>query len=156
MQAALTSEFVLTVKRNCSLSPKALMLMLGGGAAVPLLAGAAFAVQGAWLILPFAGLELLLLAAAFRSQARHACDREPIACSAGRLAVEVTEGGRERRWEFDAARVRMERREAAAHCGIGRRLVLRSGGCEVEIGRHFDALRGANGWRTSSPTGLGW
>ena len=59
-------------KRHCSISPLGLALVFGGLAALTLGVGAAFAALGAWLILPFAGLEALALAAAFVAVARRA------------------------------------------------------------------------------------
>ena len=41
-------------------------------ATVVLAIGVSFAIAGAWLILPFAGLEVLMLGAAFVVHARHA------------------------------------------------------------------------------------
>jgi uncharacterized membrane protein len=70
--------FSLTLKRNCSISPAGLACVFGMLAVVALAIAIAFAALGAWLILPFAGLEVLLLVAAFVQQARHATDYERI------------------------------------------------------------------------------
>jgi len=56
--------------RNCSISPGALAGAFAALAAVTLLIGVGFALAGAWLVLPFAGLEVLMLAAAFIWHAR--------------------------------------------------------------------------------------
>jgi uncharacterized membrane protein len=61
-------------KRRRSISPLGLALVFGGLAALTLSIGAAFAALGAWLILPFAGLETLALCAAFVIMARRAAD----------------------------------------------------------------------------------
>jgi uncharacterized membrane protein len=61
-------------KRRCSISPLGLALVFGGLAALTLAIGAAFAALGAWLILPFAGLETLALCVAFAVVARRARD----------------------------------------------------------------------------------
>ena len=55
---------------------------------------ARFAVLGAWLILPFAGLEMLVLYLAFRYIDRHAGDYERIAIDGDRVEVELCEAGR--------------------------------------------------------------
>lgn len=60
------------VKRNCSISPQSLALVFAALAALTLGIAAAFAALGAWLILPFAGLEVLVLGAAFWLTARRA------------------------------------------------------------------------------------
>ena len=56
--------------RNCSISPAALAGVFAALAAVTLLIGVGFALLGAWLILAFAGLEVLALSAAFLCYAR--------------------------------------------------------------------------------------
>ena len=56
--------------RNCSISPAAFAGALAALAVVTLSIGFGFAMMGAWLILPFAGLETLALGAAFLCYAR--------------------------------------------------------------------------------------
>ena len=58
------------VKRNCSISPQGLALVFAALAALTIGIAVAFAALGAWLILPFAGLEVLVLGAAFWITAR--------------------------------------------------------------------------------------
>lgn len=70
--AASAARFSVQARRHCSISPQGLALVFGGLAALTLGVGAAFAALGAWLILPFAGLEALALAAAFVAVARRA------------------------------------------------------------------------------------
>jgi len=48
--------FSLTLKRNCSISPSGLACVFVALAVVVLAIGTGFAIAGAWLILPFAGL----------------------------------------------------------------------------------------------------
>jgi len=66
----------LILKRNCSMSPAGLAMALGALAALTLAIGVGFAFFGAWLVLPFAGLEVLLLAGAFFVYARRAGESE--------------------------------------------------------------------------------
>ena len=117
------------LKRNCSISPRGLLLVYALLAAMAVGIASGFALLGAWLILPFAGLELVLLAAAFWLTARHAADCERIELARGRLRVEVEEAQRVRRLELDArlVRVRME----------GGHVLLRAPQVEVELGRHL-------------------
>jgi len=56
--------------RNASISPAALATVFALLAAATLGIAIAFAALGAWLILPFAGLETLVLAGAFLATAR--------------------------------------------------------------------------------------
>jgi uncharacterized membrane protein len=123
--------FSLVLKRNCSISPAGLACVFAALAAAALGIGAGFAIAGAWLILPFAGLEVLLLAGAFVLQARHAADYERIELHDGRLSVEVAEAARRARYELDARRVRVGMQ--------GAMLVLQGPGAELELGRHLDA-----------------
>ena len=122
--------FSLTLKRNCSISPSGLACVFAALAAVVLAIGTGFAMAGAWLILPFAGLEVLLLGGAFALQARHATDYERIALERGQLRVEVAEGRRRARYELDARRVRIDVE--------GSRVVVRGPQQALELGRHLD------------------
>src|SRR5262245_40185558 len=90
-------------------------------------------VLGAWLILPFAGLEMLVLYLAFRYVDRHAGDYERIAIEGDRVELEYYEGGATRRHELN------RRWAQLVTSGDGRRLALRSHGREFEVGRHLDA-----------------
>jgi uncharacterized membrane protein len=92
--------------------------------------GIGFAIAGAWLILPFAGLEVIALGAAFVLQARHATDYERIELAEGRLRVEVAEAERVALYELDARGARIEMQ--------GAHLWLRAAGKMVRIGRHLD------------------
>jgi uncharacterized membrane protein len=122
--------FSLTLKRNCSISPSGLACVFAALALAVLAIGTSFAVAGAWLILPFAGLEVLLLGGAFVLQARHATDYERIALEQGQLRVEVADGRRLARYELDARRVRVEVE--------GSRVVVRGPQEALELGRHLD------------------
>jgi uncharacterized membrane protein len=127
--------FSLILKRNCSISPAGLAGAFVVLAAGVLAIGVAFAIAGAWLVLPFAGLEVLALAAAYLAIARRATDYERIEFAAGRLTVEVAEAQKMRRYEMEArqARVCLEKNE----------VVLRGAGEELQLGRHLDAERRA-------------
>ena len=111
------------------MSPAGLAKVFAALAALVLAIGAGFAAAGAWLVLPFAGLEVLLLGAAFVLHARHAADYERIELQSGRLEVEVTEADRVARYQLQNARVSMEE-------GL---VVLRDAKEAIEIGRHIGA-----------------
>ena len=68
----------IAARRNCSISPNALLAMFALLAAVTLGIGIGFAALGAWLVLPFAGAEVLALVIAFVATTRHAADYERI------------------------------------------------------------------------------
>ena len=61
---------------QCSISPAALACVFVSLGCVVLAIGAGFAMVGAWLVLPFSGLEVLLLAAAFVWHARNLSIRD--------------------------------------------------------------------------------
>lgn len=65
-------------KRNCSLAPRQLAVIFGSLAAVSLSIATVFAARGAWMVLPFACIEVMALGAAFVVYARHAADYERI------------------------------------------------------------------------------
>ena len=123
--------FSLTLKRNCSISPAGLAGVFAALACVVVAIGAGFAIAGAWLVLPFAGLEVLLLGAAYVVYARRAADYERIELASGRLTVEVGKAQTTSRYEMDArgARVRIEEE----------RVVLLGAREQLELGRHLDA-----------------
>ena len=111
------------------MSPAGLAKVFAALAALVLAICVGFAAAGAWLVLPFAGLEVLLLGAAFVLHARHAADYERIELQSGRLEVEVTEADRVARYQLQNARVSMEEG----------RVVLRDAKEAIEIGRHIGA-----------------
>lgn len=125
--------FSLILKRNCSISPAGLAGVFVALAVVVLAIGTGFAIAGAWLVLPFAGLEVLLLVAAYLCYARRAADYERIELESGRLTVEVAEAQTLSRYQMDARRARV--------CLEEERVVLRGAEEELELGRHLDAQR---------------
>jgi uncharacterized membrane protein len=128
-------RFGLTIKRNCSISPRRLLLLLGATAAVSFGIGIGFAAFGAWVILPFAGLEIAGLAAAFYCVARHAGDYEKFEILQGRLKVEIRDADSVRTHEFNPQWARL----VIDASGRDARVALRSHGRMLEIGRHLPA-----------------
>ena len=61
---------------HCSISPAGFACVFASLAGVTLAIGCGFALLGAWLVLPFSGLEALALAAAFIVHARHISIRD--------------------------------------------------------------------------------
>jgi uncharacterized membrane protein len=95
------------IKRNCSASPRQLALVLASLIAVSFAIGLGFAVFGLWMVLPFVGLELVAVAAAFVCYGRHAADFEHIDVENGELRLQRVDGARrvERGWPAVWARV---------------------------------------------------
>ena len=66
------------IKRNCSAGPRQLAMVFGSLVAVSFAFGLGFAAFGLWMVLPFVGLELIAVGAAFFCYGRHAADFERI------------------------------------------------------------------------------
>ncbi|MQM33196.1 MAG: hypothetical protein CRU72_01770 [Candidatus Accumulibacter phosphatis] len=92
----------------------------------------AFSYFGAWPVLPFTGLELCLLWWALRQIDASADDFERITLEAERLTIETRCGARWQRHAFHPywAQLQFDRTP-----GRQRRLLIRSHGKEVEVGR---------------------
>jgi uncharacterized membrane protein len=125
------TEYALTARRNNSLTTSDRFFAFAFIASVSLGIAVAFAWIGAWLILPFAGVELLVLLWAFCSVERHARDYERLVIRGDLVQLELAEVAQVRRYQFNRwwAQVVYEHG--------GRRLALRSHGQEVEFGRHM-------------------
>jgi uncharacterized membrane protein len=129
-------EFRRVARRNNSLSTTGRLLVFVFIFVVSVGIAAAFAAFGAWLILPFAGIEMLVLYLAFRYIERHAADYEQIEIEGDQVKIERLDGGRMR----GAALSRYWARVVVSRDGS--RLALRSHGREFEIGRTLsDAQR---------------
>ena len=120
-----------TARRHNSLSSSDRLFAFGFIALFSLAIAVAFAWLGAWLILPFAGVELVVLFFVVRYIERHAQDYERLTIDGEMVQMEVFDGGRVDRREFN-------RRWAQVVCERdGSRLALRSHGREVVFGRHL-------------------
>ena len=98
--------------------------------------GLGFAIFGLWVVLPFAGLEMLALGLAFYMNARHATDFERITCVDQMLELEIRTGSRVERHRLNPQWVRLIVREARTEM----RLAFASSGREIAIGRHLDTV----------------
>ena len=131
------TDFSLTVKRNCSVSPRTLLWLLAATALLSFGIGLGFALFGAWWILPFAGIEMAGLTYAFYISGRHAADYERIVRSGATVMVEICDAERVDLYRFNPHWLKVIAREAPN----GIRLALAQHGKELEIGRHLDASR---------------
>ncbi len=129
--------FSLVLRRNCALSPGGLLALLALPLAVAFGIGAVCALKGAWLVMPFAGVELAAVAAAFCLHAKHVLDYEKIDWSRGRVVVEVKDGQDLRRSELNAAWVRVAERESPRDYEVA----LAAHGRRIAVGRHLDGAR---------------
>jgi len=117
------------MKRNCSFSPKQVGLFYLSIVSFSLLVAGYFWLLGAWMILIFTSLALLVLTIALYVYSRHALDYEKITIAGKQLIVEKSWGGKVQIEEFNTIWTKL-------YCGgTGRhRLALKSSTKEVPIG----------------------
>lgn len=123
------------IKRNCSASPKQLAAVFASIVAVSLSFGTAFAMHGAWMILPFVAIELVAVSAAFVCYGRHAADIERIDVAAGQIRVERHDGGRVQCVQIAAPWARIEVAESGRGWMQRVRLFIVAHGKRIEVGR---------------------
>lgn len=126
------TEFTLVARPNNSLSSSGRFFVFAFLFVVSVGIAGAFAALGAWLVLPFAGLEMLVLYLAFRYVDRHAADYERIEIDGDTVMVELSDAGRVRSDSFNRYWARL------VVDPDGGRLALRSHGRELEIGRFMN------------------
>ncbi len=160
MALSQAASFSLTTARRCSLSSGGRRAAFWAVAAVTAAIAGGFAAVGAWVILPFSGLELLFLYWVFQLLERQAGDYERITLAGDTLILESVLGRRARRLEFNRcwAQVVLGSDPVSGHP----RVALKSHGREVEIGRFMNdnerlalagELRRRTGFNTTNQSG---
>jgi uncharacterized membrane protein len=126
------SDRTLVVERNMSSSAAGRRWFFGSIVLVSFGIASLWALNGAWYVLPFAGIEMMVLGAALVVFERHVGDREAITIDGDRVVVERTRMGRTARHEFSRywAQVVLTPASGRGHGG----LAMRSHGRQVEIG----------------------
>ena len=119
---------------NCSLTPQGARLFVGSLALVTFAVAGFFALQGLWPVLPFAGLEIGLLAWAVRASMRRGEEREVIVVSESQVLVErrTLSGSRLSVFPRHWARVTLRDPRLARYPS---RLTIESHGRACEVGR---------------------
>jgi uncharacterized membrane protein len=97
-----------TMKRNCSISPRQFICLYVSLALFSLAIAFMLFLVGAWLVLPFTGIELLAVGIAFAIYARHAVDYERIRLFPNRLVIEQVSAEQLTQFEFNPRWVRIE------------------------------------------------
>jgi len=97
---------------------------------VSLAIGVFFWMQGATLVLAFAGLEVAVVGLAFLVYARHAADGEMISLQGANLVVELETAGKLERTEFERQWVRVEPKSGDLSL-----IELSGQGRSIEVGR---------------------
>jgi uncharacterized membrane protein len=124
------------MKRNCAVSPRQFVWFYMSLASFSLFIAFLLVLCGAWLVLPFTGIELLAVGVAFAMYARHAVDYERVRLYPNRLVIEQVSAEELTQFEFNPRWVRVEQ-GATARDPI--RLVSR--GETVMIGQHLAQYR---------------
>jgi uncharacterized membrane protein len=118
---------------NRSLGPFGIMLILGGVSALSFGAGIAFYLAGAWPVLGFLGLDVVLLVLAFHIHQKRQRAYERLTVTEETLVYEqVTWHGQCRRWTFPSFWVRLDLAEDTHPAPL---LRLSSHGLTALVGR---------------------
>jgi uncharacterized membrane protein len=119
---------------NCSLTRRSAAWFVGSLGCTVFAVALFFAWRGLWPVLPFAGLEVGLLAWAVRASMRHGSQRELIVVSDATVVVEHrgTAGFRNAVFPRHWARVKLRGPKTSAHPS---RLTIESHGRACEVGR---------------------
>ena len=128
------NSFRVTFKPNSTLSPankqKVVILLT----VIPCLVGLGFALIGAWLILPFVGLEIFARAYAFYYINSHESDYESVTIEGDNLVVQRSVGNQVSQQVVNPYWVKVVKHElpnGELH------LYLQSHGKEIEVGRYL-------------------
>lgn len=129
-------DYVFMSRPNRSLRPRQLRWAFWGVALPCMGIASFFAGLGYWLMLPFAGLEIGLLAWAFERMRAHDADYESITIQGQRLILEWCDAGHTCRREWNTYWTRAEC--VCEHHQHVCRLCVISHGEAVELGRYLD------------------
>lgn len=85
----MTANFELVARPNSSLTAECKILAVGAIGLISLIIALFFAFMGAWLVLPFAGIELVAVGYAFYYVHCHSCDYERIIIANDQVSIET-------------------------------------------------------------------
>jgi uncharacterized membrane protein len=119
-----------SLRRQCALTPRGLLLAFSLLAALSLSVGTGFWIVGAPLVLAFTGLEIVALILALVATARHAGDHETLTLVGPQLLVERSLGTQVSRQQLPVAWLEVE-----PQTGPSSLVQLRSQGQTVRVGR---------------------
>ena len=127
------------LKPNNSLSPEGTVKVVMALFVIVLLVSIGFSLIGAWLVLPFAGIEIVALAYAFYSVYLHSNDYESITIVGDEVIVEKKNDKDLTMMIFQRYWAQISVRDVMQGSGKGSKRVLfiSSHGKEVEFGKYF-------------------
>ena len=125
------------IRPNCSLSPRGARFFMLSVVVASLSIALPISLLGFWLVLPFAGLEIALVAWALRTSMARRFERQTIIISAQTVAIEDVAAQQSRCVEFPRhwAQVRIRAGGSPLHPS---RLTVESHGRRHEIGRFLN------------------
>lgn len=127
-----TKQFI--VRRNQSLSWRGNKIFIYFMAVVSLGIAVMFAVQGLWLILPFAGLEILALTLGLYMCSLHCRDQEVITINEEQVIIEKGRQKPSEIWQLERAWIKLELVKSSIQ-GHPSKLLIRSKSKETEVGK---------------------
>jgi uncharacterized membrane protein len=129
----LNDALLIQIAPNCSLRPRSAALFFASICVVSLSIAGTLALLGMWPILPFAGLEMLVLGWALRVSLRRRHHFQTIMLSEDTIRVETRNGVLTEQFEFPRhwARVKLRRADTRLHPS---RLTIESHGRSYEVG----------------------
>jgi uncharacterized membrane protein len=129
--------YCVTSRRNDSLGARGRWRIFAALCTLSLGLAIVFALFGAWMVLPYSMLEMLVLFLAFRWIGRHASDWERLSVQGDRVIVEREYAGVRTRHEFNRCWTRLETNRDP----FGRvpRLALCSAGASIPFGDDLSA-----------------
>ncbi len=120
------------LRPNRSLSPRGFVILMSAVCAISFVGGLAFFLAGAWPVVGFMGLDVLLIYFAFRINYRDGRNYETLCMSPDDLEVtKVNYHGKARRWHFQPAWLQVHIDNPVEHDSA---LTLRSHGKSLVIG----------------------
>ena len=129
-----SNSFKVTFKPNSALSAVSKQRVIILLTLSPCVIGVAFCFLGAWLVLPFVGLEVVALAYAFYYVNKHETDYESISIEGDSLLIERCVGESVSQQEINPYWVKVMQHELA---NGELHLYLQSHGKEIEVGRYL-------------------
>jgi uncharacterized membrane protein len=126
-------RFSIEIRPNCALSVRSAGVFFLSACLAPLLIAAFLALRGFWPVLPFAGLEVLLLGWALKGSLERRHHQQCITVTEGEVSIESRRRGACEQVVFPRhwARVKLRRPAARLHPS---RLVIESHGRQCELG----------------------
>ena len=137
LEATDSRESGLIVMPNQAMPWASLVKIYAVMSVVILLIALVFTFKGYVLVLPFAGLDILLLGFALYTSARFGEQKQVIHLEAETIRVEIGTGKPEKQIKFPRYWAKIEL-QASPHKWLPSRLVLRSHGEEVELGEFLN------------------